>query len=138
MPEAKVVLVADDSDNDFLLLKRAFSKAGLNHQLVHVQDGRQAVSYLKGEVPFEQRDLWPFPHLLILDAIMPGVRGAEVLQFLRNATEIRVPAVLLSGSIAPNDANEALELGAAEYIIKPGGFSELVTMAQTIHFRWLS
>jgi CheY-like chemotaxis protein len=138
MAETKVVLVADDSDNDFLLLKGAFLRAGLKHQLVHVQDGRQAVSYLKGEVPFDERGLWPFPDLLILDAIMPEVRGAEVVKFLRQEREIRVPAVLLSGSIAPWDANQALELGAAEYIVKSGGFDELVTMAQTIHFRWLS
>ena len=134
----KNVLVADDSEPDFLFLERAFSMAGLNHKLFRVRDGRQAIMYLKGEKPFSDREQWPFPDLLLLDEKMPCVGGFEVLSFLREQKDIRVPTVLLSGSVAEVDAQEALDLGAAEYLSKPDNIRELVLLAQTIHYRWLS
>jgi CheY-like chemotaxis protein len=135
---AKIVLVADDSDADFFILEKAFELAKLSHKLLRVRDGDQAIIYLKGEKPFGDRERWPFPDLLVLDEKMPSAGGFEVLQFLEGQTEIRVPAVLLSGSVAPQDVHKALELGAAEYIRKPEGLSELIVMVQTIHHRWLA
>ena len=133
----KNVLVADDSDADFFFLEKAFERAGLRHKLFRVRDGSQAIVYLEGGKPYEDRNRWPFPNLVVLDERMAGVGGFDVLRFLRERREICVPAVLLSGSASPRNIETALELGAAEYISKPGGLNELVLLAQTIHFRWL-
>lgn len=141
MRGGRIVLVADDSDDDFLLLQKAFRLAGLKHELVRVRNGDAAITYLRGDSPFEDRQRWPFPDLLLLDEKMPGGSGFDVLRFLAEhqvETQMRVPAVLLSGSAAPQDVYKALELGAAEYISKPSGMSELVVMVQTIHHRWLA
>ena len=142
MPAGKVVLVADDSDDDFLLLQRAFRLAKFRHELVRVRNGDAAITYLKGDSPFDDRQRWPFPDLVLLDEKMPDGSGFDVLRFLREHQmehpQLRVPAVLLSGSAAPRDVYQALELGAAEYISKPSGMSELVVMVQTIHHRWLA
>jgi CheY-like chemotaxis protein len=138
IPTRKNVLVADDSEVDFLFLQRAFSMAGLSHVLLRVRDGKQALLYLRGEEPFEDRQRWPFPDLLVLDGKMPVTSGLEVLEHLRDSADVHVPAVVLSGSISPGDAQAALELGAAEYLSKPDSISELILLAQTIHYRWLS
>lgn len=121
-----------------MFLEKAFGLAGLNHKLFRVRDGREAIIYLKGEKPFSDREQWPFPNLLVLDEKMPGLDGFDVLRFLRGRTDIRVPAVLLSGSVEPRIADKALELGAAEYLWKRDSINELVVLAQTIHYRWLS
>src|SRR5438445_11138652 len=101
MSAAKNVLVAEDSRHDFALLEAAFGAAGLPHRLFNVRDGAQALAYLRGEPPFWQRELCPFPYLLILDAKMPRGTGLEVLAYLRGRPELQVPVVMLTGSILP-------------------------------------
>lgn len=142
IPGGRVVLIAEDSDNDFLLLRKAFQVARLGqHQLIHVCSGDAAITYLKGVSPFDDRQRWPFPDLLLLDGKMPGASGFDVLRFLAEhqlETQSQLPAVVLSGSQAPGDLYKALELGAAEFILKPCGMNELLLMVQTIHYRWLA
>jgi len=41
---ARIVLVADDEENDVLLLRRAFQKAGLSPTIVHVKDGQEVIN----------------------------------------------------------------------------------------------
>ena len=41
---ARIVLVADDDENDVLLLRRAFQKADLSHTIVHVKDGQEVIN----------------------------------------------------------------------------------------------
>jgi CheY-like chemotaxis protein len=132
------LLVADDSDADFLFLEKAFELAGLKHKLFRVREGRQAITYLKGEEPFNDRKRWPFPDLVVLDEKMVNGSGFDVLRFLRERKDIAVPAVLLSGSVSPSEIETVLELGAAEYISKPEGVNDLIVMAQMIHHRWLA
>src|SRR5437899_6100021 len=125
-----VVLVAEDSDDDFLLLRKAFRWAGFKqHELIRVRSGAAAITYLKGESPFEDRQRWPLPDLLLLDFKMPDGDGFDVLHFLAGVeTQIRVPAVVLSGSHTPEDLYKSLEMGAAEFISKPSGMNELLLM----------
>ena len=92
----RAVLVAEDSDDDFLLLRKAFGLAGLErHQLIRVRTGEATIMNLKGESPFDDRERWPLPDLLLLDGKMPGGSGFDVLRFLaENRMEIQVPAVV--------------------------------------------
>jgi CheY-like chemotaxis protein len=133
------ILVADDCDDDFFLLKAAFQKAGLNHRLQHVANGQLALAYLKGEVPYADRKLWPFPDLVVLDIKMPVMSGFEVLKELREQPDFKGPViVMLSGSVVAEDASKAMELGAAHYFTKPMDFNELTKMARTIDSQWLN
>jgi CheY-like chemotaxis protein len=134
---AKLVLVAEDAEPDFFCLQRAFKLAGYNHELVHVRNGGDAVKYLEGSPPFDDRVRHPLPSLVIIDAKMPGGSGMDVL----NAAKQRrytVPIVMLSGSGLPNDIQAALASGAAEYLRKPSEIADLIVLAQTIHHRWLA
>jgi CheY-like chemotaxis protein len=131
------VLVADDSQADFIMLQAAFSEAGLPHRLVRARDGLQTIEYFEGLAPFSDRSQFPFPDLLILDINMPRAGGIEVLRFLLDHQNLRVPIVLLSGSVPPSTVEQALQLGASEYFDKPDVPRDLVPLVQTIHSRWL-
>ena len=72
------VLVADDDDNDMLLLQMAFKKAG--HRFFRVKDGVEAVAYLKGEGPFSDREKFPYPSCLLLDLRMPILGSLRMLE----------------------------------------------------------
>src|SRR6266481_1426805 len=113
---ARHVLVADDDENDVLLLRRAFQKAGLSHTIVHVKDGEEVINYLAAV----GANAKPSPNLLLLDLNMPRLDGFDVLEWLRNRPErLPVPVVVLSSSVLPKDKEKAETLGAHEYLVKP-------------------
>src|SRR6267142_1330019 len=78
MLEHAVILVAEDREDDRLLIRRAFSKAGVVNPMHFVHDGEEAVAYLKGEGKYSRRDEFPIPTLLLLDLKMPKWDGFDV------------------------------------------------------------
>jgi len=113
----KHILVADDSRNDFILLQAAFTASGLYHDLFLVRDGAEAIAYLKGESRFSHWSNPPIPELLILGAQMPKSGAFNVLRFLRESPEHRVPAIAMH----PDTIKNSLDLGAGECFDKPIG-----------------
>jgi CheY-like chemotaxis protein len=138
MADGKIVLMADDLDDDFLLLKAAFRKAALPHTLVHVPDGDHAIMYLEGVPPFSDRYRFPFPDLLILDIQMPHGNGFHVLTILRARHELLVPVVMFSNSNIAQDIQTSMRLGAIHFFTKPISLKGMTQLAQTIHDRWLT
>ncbi|SPE59122.1 Response regulator receiver protein (modular protein) [Verrucomicrobia bacterium] len=132
------ILVAEDDDNDALLLTRAFEKSGLEHSISRVADGQEAVDYLAGMTPFLDRTLFPLPDLLLLDLKMPRMGGFEVLAWLGNRPDLQLlPVVVLSSSSLPEDIAKARELGARDYKVKPVEFADLVRLVQHLHSCYL-
>ena len=65
------ILLVDDSENDTFLFRIASEQADLRNPLQEVHDGEQAIAYLKGEHPFQDRTQHPLPMLMVLDLKMP-------------------------------------------------------------------
>src|ERR1700741_4399127 len=78
-----LVLVADDSEDDRILLKRALENGSRLQVIGQVSNGRDLIAYLKGHEHFNDRDKYPLPDLLLLDLKMPYKDGFEVLSWLR-------------------------------------------------------
>jgi len=132
--KARHVLVADDDENDVLLLRRAFQKAGLSHTIIHVKDGQEAIDYLSGV----GTDVKPPPSLLVLDLKMPRLDGFDVLEWLRSRQErLPVPVVVFSSSALPMDKEKAETLGAHDYLVKPETFDSWILVAKRLHEQWL-
>jgi CheY-like chemotaxis protein len=133
MTLAAPILLAEDSEDDLLLMRRAFEKAGLANPLYVVRDGVQAIDYLSAEGQFANRDEYPFPALLLLDLKMPRLSGLDVLQWIRRrAVLASLPVVVLSASQEPIDVNRCYELGARSYLVKPGSFERLVELIKEV------
>src|SRR6266478_3381503 len=131
---AKIVLVADDDENDVLLLRRAFQKAGLSHTIIHVKDGQEAIDYLSGV----GADVKPPPSLLVLDLKMPRLDGFDVLEWLQSRQEqLPVPVVVFSSSALPMDKEKAETLGAHDYLVKPDNLDSWILVAKRLHEQWL-
>src|SRR5690242_17238110 len=97
---ARTVLVADDDENDVLLLRRSFQKAGFSHTIVHVKDGQEVIDYLAAVAVNAK----PPPSRLMLDLKMPRLDGFDVLEWLRNRPErLPMPVVVFSSSGLPKD-----------------------------------
>src|SRR5437879_4965922 len=82
------ILLAEDNEDDILLMQRAFAKARLANPLRVVHDGDEAIRYLTGEEPYADRHENPFPLMMLLDLHLPKVDGFEVLHWLRDKPEL--------------------------------------------------
>jgi len=61
----------DDSEDDLFLMRRAFKKAGFSIPAQEVHNGEEAISYVKGDDPFSDRNQFPLPAVLLLNLNMP-------------------------------------------------------------------
>ena len=138
MARSFLVLAADDEETDRLLLKLAFQEAGLEGTLMLTRDGQEALDYLDGEPPYQNRADHPLPSLFLLDLKMPRLNGFEVLASLAQKPELQdLPVVVLSSSMDEADLRKARRLGADEYLVKPTNFQELTNMVRALSDRWL-
>lgn len=132
------ILMAEDDENDVFFVERAFKQAQIANPLHRVQDGEEAMAYLRGDGQYADRDKFPIPYLLLLDLKMPRKNGFEVLAWLKQQPGLkRLPVVVLTSSKEDPDVNRAYELGANTYLVKPVKFEGLVDMMKTLNLYWL-
>jgi two-component system response regulator len=119
-------LVVEDDDNDFLLFRRACARALSPQPTIHREsNGTSAQEYLsRGSC---------HPQLIISDLKMPKGDGLELLEWLRKRQEFRrIPFVMLSSSSAHTDVEQAQELGADSYRVKPTEFNQLLLLVKEL------
>lgn len=138
-PESKTILLAEDDDNDVILIRRAFEKSRLNNPIQVVENGEEVISYLSGTGKYADRQAHPFPTLLLLDLKLPRKSGFEVIQAVRANPDWKLLLiVVLSSSNLNPDINKAYELGANSYLVKPPNFDDLIAMMQQLQNYWLT
>ena len=109
-----LVLVADD-DEDILSLVSLQLERG-NMEVIQARDGDEALALA------EER----LPDLAVLDVMMPGLNGYEVVKRLRgNERAATMPLILLTARAGGGDANYGYQVGADDYIRKPFSPAEL-------------
>jgi len=132
------ILLVEDSPDDALLIQRAFRKANLANPVQLVRDGEEAVAYLSGAPPYEDRTRFPLPVFMLLDLKLPRRSGLEVLAWLRQESVVkRLPVVVLTSSRESVDVNRAYDLGVNSYLTKPVGFEALLEMVKNVNLYWL-
>lgn len=115
------VLVVDDTASNRMLYGTLLSRAGYTVRIA--SSGVEALRQIEDEVP----------SLVLLDFMMPGMDGAEVLSRLRkSATTMELPVVVLTASVASDDIERALVSGADDYITKPVDSRILLTRIKSI------
>lgn len=135
--EDPTILLVEDSENDALLMCAAFDRAGLGQPLRFARSGDQAIAYLRGEGAYADRGKFPVPAILLLDLNMPGKNGMEVLAWIRQQPELTpLRRYILSASSRAEDIQQAYELGASAYLVKPGNLDALIHLAQVL-IPWL-
>lgn len=127
MDANRVILVAEDSDDDVDLLKIAFRRLGLKNPIQIVRDGQEVLDYLSGTGEYADRVRFPFPGIMFLDLKMPRKTGLEVLEWLAEHSECSlIPTMVFSSSSQDSDITRAYELGANCYMVKPSSLDELI------------
>ena len=108
------VLIADDDQVTFALLTKLLSDWG--YEVVAVRDGHEALALLDTEGA---------PQMAILDWMMPGINGTEVIKSIRQSRLAYVYALLLTSKDSQDDVLQGLSAGADDYLVKPLKSKEL-------------
>jgi CheY-like chemotaxis protein len=139
MDVARIILLIEDENADALLIHRALEKTGLDFKLARVKHGDDAIAYLSGSAPFEDRGTHPLPAVILLDIKLPRRTGFEVLEWIRSqpAGVSRIPVVMLTSSRHAVDINRAYDLHANGYLTKPETARQLREMLLDFKRYWL-
>merc|ERR1711991_803141 len=113
-PPLAKILVVDDEPLNLRLVENHLE--GMNYELLCYQDGNQALESLN------QDD----PDLILLDLMMPGVDGYEVIKVIRsNYLQSQLPIIVITANQQENVTRKSIQLGANDYLIKPYSAEEL-------------
>ena len=113
------ILVIDDDPAVTSVLKRGLSYEGFTVDIA--SSGVEGLAIAREHVP----------DLVVLDIMMPGMDGLEVLRRLRGS-DSKLPVLLLTGRDAPADQVDGLERGADDYVVKPFTFEILVARVRAL------
>ncbi|PYP93659.1 MAG: two-component system response regulator [Candidatus Angelobacter sp. Gp1-AA117] len=140
MVKTRTILMVEDDPADMRLIQRAFAKAEITAKVIRLTNGDDAVAYLDGQAPYDNRAAYPLPNLLILDLKLPRRNGFEVLQWLRSRRDgiRRMPVIMLTSSRHTVDINRAYDSGVNSYLAKPENTEGLLQVANAIKTYWLS
>ena len=132
------VLLIEDNPDDASLMHRAIEKAGVKG-LVHIlNNGRQAIEYLKAVPPYQDRKSYPLPDLVLLDLQLPEMHGLKVLEWIRSQPQFcSLVVVVFSSSNSPSDVQLAYKLGCNSYLLKPATLDLLYDTVGAISSYWL-
>jgi two-component system, response regulator len=138
MSPNKTILLVEDNPSDADLTRRAISKGHISNELVVVEDGQEALDYLRGEGAYAGRNISETPTLILLDLKLPKVPGLEVLRLIRADARLRrVPVVILTSSKEEEDVGAGYDLGVNSYVRKPVDFKEFQIAIENLGLYWL-
>lgn len=137
LPRSFTILMADDDDEDCLLVRDALTLNVIPHDLRTVADGVELLDYLDRRGKYEDRRQSPRPDLILLDLNMPRKDGREVLGELKADRRWRqIPVVVLTTSTSDDNVSFSYRTGASSYIAKPSTYQAWVELVRTLHKYW--
>jgi two-component system response regulator len=141
MPEAVMgrpieILLVEDSPSDALLTREALNTCKLLNKLHVVDNGVDAIAFLRREGPFASV---PRPDLILLDLNLPKMDGRDVLREIKADGDLKIiPVVVLTSSDAEEDILKSYNLSANCYITKPVEFDKFVKVVRSIREFWFA
>lgn len=134
--EAIEILLVEDNPGDVRLTKEALKDSKLHNTLSVVEDGVEAMAFLRRQPPYEDA---PRPDIILLDLNLPRKDGREVLEEIKNDADLRrIPVVVLTTSEDDSDILATYNLHANCYITKPVDLNRFITIVKNIENFWFS
>lgn len=128
------VVIADDDEDDNLMVKSAIANLHSNYSVTIVGNGIELIKYLD----FLDKNKKDLPGLVLLDINMPMKNGKETLQEIREHPKYRlIPVVMLTSSKDRNEIESCYRFGAAGYLTKPYTIQELEKKIDAVLTYWL-
>ncbi|RKS79725.1 response regulator receiver domain-containing protein [Actinomadura pelletieri DSM 43383] len=124
------VLLVEDDPGDVLMTVEAFEHNKVSNILHVVNDGEQAMAFLRREGAYADVAR---PDLMLLDLNLPRKSGMEVLAEVKADDDLRrIPVVILTTSEADEDILRSYNLHANAYVTKPVDFDRFISVVRRI------
>jgi two-component system, response regulator len=134
MKDSKKILLAEDNPKDTELMLLALE--GYNLDIVHVNDGAEALDYLYRDGKFSDREPGN-PTVIFLDLKMPKLDGMQVMKQIKTDENLKsIPVVMLTSSREEKDLVDSYNLGVNAYVVKPVNFEKFIDTIKQIGLFW--
>lgn len=129
------ILLVEDNPDDVELAKIAMVEAGIDAEVAVVQDGADALRFLRGEPPFSGAGR---PDLVLLDLNLPQLDGRELLSIVKQDPSLcTIPIVVLTTSVDRNDITASYRAHANAFLSKPADYDGFVRVLRALGDFWL-
>ena len=130
------ILLVEDNHADILLTREAFKEGTIPHEMNAVNDGVEAISYLKRAGKYADAAR---PDIILLDINLPKKNGFEVLAEIKQDPDLKhIPAIILSTSSSKHDIRKAYEMHANCYLIKPIELEDFLRVIRSLEDFWFN
>jgi two-component system, chemotaxis family, response regulator Rcp1 len=123
------ILSIEDNTADQVLIRELFNCSRVNCRFSFVNDGTEAMAFLRKEKKYAQA---PVPDFILLDLNLPGMDGRQVLRAIKqeHSSLRHIPVIVFSSSGDQHDVAESYNLHANCYFVKP---SDLLGFEEVLH-----
>jgi chemotaxis family two-component system response regulator Rcp1 len=129
------ILLVEDNPGDVRLTQEAFSEGRLRNNLSVVENGVEAMAFLRQE---DKYAMAPRPDIILLDLNLPKKDGREVLAELKRDPHLkRIPVIVLTTSRDEQDVLRVYDMHANCYVTKPVVLDEFIAVVKEIEDFWL-
>ena len=130
------ILLVEDNPGDARLTLEGFRDAKVQNKITVVEDGVEALAYLRQEGKHAQAVR---PDLILLDLNMPKKDGREVLSEIKLSEDLKsIPVLVFTVSSAEKDILRSYDLQANAFITKPIDFDEFTGVVKSLEEFWLT
>lgn len=131
------VLLVEDNPDDAELTIHALRLGDSKINLLHLNDGAEALNFVFAKKSFENKRIQNDLKLVLLDLKLPKIDGLEILKRIREDERTRtLPVVILTSSREKKDIVTAYNLGVNSYVVKPVEFEFYVHVVKTLTLYW--
>ena len=135
--EVEILLIEDNAEEAELTI-RSLKKNNLANNLVHIDDGEEALAFIFSTGKYAANKNPLQPKLVLLDLKLPKVNGLEILRQIKSNEQTKViPVVMLTSSKEESDIIESYRLGVNSYIVKPVNFDSFTKAVAELGLYWV-
>ncbi|MCU0524415.1 MAG: response regulator [Elainella sp. Prado103] len=132
------LLIAEDSDEDFVTLQRLMQRMQVSNPIYRCPDGDSVLDFLHRVGDYQDPGIAPRPSVILLDLNLPGTDGRDVLEQLKQDQCFKeIPIVVFTTSSNPKDIEFCYRKGANGYLVKPVSSQDLQKTVQAFVEYWL-
>lgn len=130
------ILLVEDNAGDVRLTQEVLKGSKVHNNLMVATNGQEALNCLRRQGKFSAS---PRPDLILLDLNLPVMDGREVLQRIKDDSDLkRIPVVILTTSKAEEDILKTYNLHANCYVTKPVDLDQFVKVVKSLEDFWLA
>ena len=132
MKENAVILIAEDDNGHFALVKKNLWRCCVRNEIYHFGDGQEILDffYKPDQEPKFDSDTF---YILLLDIRIPKVDGLQVLKRMKADPELRkIPVIMLTTNSDPNEVDRCYNLGCSFYIVKPSDYNKFMECVEQL------